>query len=254
MAPHPMYSIGYLGYYGISLMCASYTVLIASIAAHALQFAFLILVETPHIEKIYNPPAAIKRQPVVTTTTENTNSLDQNSNYLRRDLIGFKNFDLFRSTDIVAAMIMFYAIMTPLLVQGRSGISIAIVQAFAWRAIHSLGNGAILRAQSNHKFFTRHFIKWGGGVQEAFQNWKSLYNLTLSMTYVTFFIACWKTYTLPDNWAYGTTLLRHILGSTFISLHIWTSVSIHEVIGDFGWYRINNLYICIYIFFNFPLI
>lgn len=56
------------------------------------------------------------------------------------------------------------------------------------------------------------------------------------MTYVTFFIACWKTYTLPAEWAYGTTLLRHILGLTFISLHIWTSVSIYEVIGDFGWF------------------
>lgn len=99
-------------------------------------------------------------------------SRDFYTNYFRRDLIVFKNFDLFRSTDIVAAMVMIYAIMTPLLVPGKTGIFIAIVQAFFWRAIHSLGNGAILRSQSNNKFFTRHFIKWGGGVQEAFQNWK----------------------------------------------------------------------------------
>lgn len=54
MAPHPMYSIGYAGFYGISMMAASYEVLFISIAAHAAQFAFLVIVENPHIEKTYN--------------------------------------------------------------------------------------------------------------------------------------------------------------------------------------------------------
>ena len=67
MAPHPMYSVGYAGYYGISLMAASYKVLFISITAHAAQFAFLAMVESPHIEKTYNPPAK-KRQ--VTSTSD----------------------------------------------------------------------------------------------------------------------------------------------------------------------------------------
>ena len=61
MAPHPMYSIGYAGYYGISMMAASYEVLFISIAAHVAQLIFLVVVEEPHIEKTYNPPAPRKR-------------------------------------------------------------------------------------------------------------------------------------------------------------------------------------------------
>lgn len=48
-APHPMYSIGYAGYYGMSCMAASYEVLFISIAAHLAQLAFLVVVENPYV-------------------------------------------------------------------------------------------------------------------------------------------------------------------------------------------------------------
>lgn len=54
MAPHPMYSVGYMWFYGASLISGSYTVFFVSLAAHASQFAFLYFVENPHIEKTYN--------------------------------------------------------------------------------------------------------------------------------------------------------------------------------------------------------
>eukprot|EP00158_Paraphelidium_tribonemae_P007171 Partr_v1_DN28136_c2_g1_i1_m56196 putative Catalyzes the first step in the conversion of phosphatidylethanolamine to phosphatidylcholine during the methylation pathway of phosphatidylcholine biosynthesis (By similarity) len=49
----PMYSVGYAGFYGVSIMANSYTVLFVSLLAHGAQFVFLYLVEEPHIKKIY---------------------------------------------------------------------------------------------------------------------------------------------------------------------------------------------------------
>ncbi|KAI7880063.1 hypothetical protein K492DRAFT_130620 [Lichtheimia hyalospora FSU 10163] len=249
MAPHPMYSVGYIGYYGLSLISASYAVLFVSIAAHALQFIFLAYVETPHIEKTYNPPTLPKRQPTTNVPVSSdmdvpvvSNALDQQatrdfySSYFRRDLIVFKNFDLCRSTDLASAVLMIYSVITPLIIGGKMGTAFAVAQAVFWRIFHTYGLGALLHAQSERKWFTRHFVKWGGGVDQAFQNWKSIYNLSLSMTYITFSVACWEMYSLPTNWTYGTTLLRHTLGFGFIFLHIWTAVSIYEVLGDYGWF------------------
>ncbi|KAI8071672.1 phospholipid methyltransferase-domain-containing protein [Gongronella butleri] len=272
MAPHPMYSIGYFGYYGLSLISASYMVLFVSIGAHALQFAFLILVETPHIDKVYNAKALPKHKPRVNMTLDDDIklmmvALDKNAGrdmapyYFRPDLIVFKNLDLCRSADLMSVVIMVYSVVVPLLVPGCAGQVVAFAQALAWRAIYSLGLGSLLKAQSDSMFYTRHFIKWGGTAADAFQHWKSIFNLALSMTYITFFVACCKFYSLPQDWTYGMTLLRHVLGLVFMALHVWTSVSIYDVLGDYGWFygdffidqqRHTLLYTGIYRYLNNP--
>lgn len=159
--------------------------------------------------------------------------------YFRRDLIVFKNFDIFRSNDIFVALIIFYATLVPLLISNtgpRFMTFMMVIQALLWRVFHSYVLGAVLKQQSDNKFYTKHFIKHGGTVQDAFQSWKSIFNLSNSMTYATFFLAAFKMYSIPDDWTIGTVLLRHVLGFALIGLHIWASVSVFEVLGDFGWF------------------
>lgn len=227
----------------------------AKLQSNFLSFAHIctFLVD---IDKTYNPPQVPKKRtsvlietapaPVKTVAIEDIQAplipcgeKDMYNTYFRRDLIVFKNFDIFRSNDIFVALIIFYATLVPLLISNtgpRFLTFMIVIQALIWRIFHSYILGAVLKQQSDRKFYTKHFIKHGGTAQDAFQSWKSIFNLSNSMTYATFFLAAFKMYSIPDDWTYGTVLLRHVLGFALIALHIWASVSVFEVLGDFGWF------------------
>ena len=49
-----MYTIGYLHVYGLSLLSRSVRVLVLSMWAHCMQMLFLVLVEAPHMKKVYS--------------------------------------------------------------------------------------------------------------------------------------------------------------------------------------------------------
>ncbi|GAA5857285.1 hypothetical protein JCM5353_004639 [Sporobolomyces roseus] len=53
LAPHPMYSVGYAGYYAMSLLTFEPMVLFVSLGAHMMQFGFLTFFEEGHIERVY---------------------------------------------------------------------------------------------------------------------------------------------------------------------------------------------------------
>ncbi|KAK6085724.1 phosphatidylethanolamine N-methyltransferase [Seiridium cupressi] len=266
MAPHPMYSIGYAGYYGISMMAASYSVLLISVVAHVAQFAFLVLVENPHIEKTYNPPAPRKRADTHMSAESGEVSLvdsaPANSTPAQiHNLLGLKNLDLFRTTDYTTLLLMGYMFALTIVTPSTHLYQfLFVVHAAAWRLWYCVGLGCILTQQSNNKTWTRHFVKFGESTGEAWRQWKAMYHISQSLSYASFVAACWKVYSFPDSWDYGFVLLKHVLGVGLIALHIWTSVSIYDSLGEFGWFfgdfffdqRAKLTHTSIYRFLNNP--
>lgn len=274
MAPHPMYSIGYAGYYGISMMAASYDVLFISIVAHVAQFVFLVLVENPHIEKTYNPPAPRKRTlstksevsagtgaedavpNAVSSGTGTAESLSQVHN-----LVGLKNLDLFRATDYTVILLCGYVGILTLVTPSTPLYQfLFVLHAALWRVWFTAGLGAILHLQSKNKLWTRHFVKYGETPVEAWNQWKALYHISTTMCYASLMAACWKMYTPPEDWNYGWVPLKHVLGGGLVALQVWTATSIHESLGEFGWFfgdfffdsRGKLTYTSIYRFLNNP--
>ncbi|KAI8870875.1 hypothetical protein GQ42DRAFT_121624 [Ramicandelaber brevisporus] len=246
MAPHPMYSVGYAGYYGISLITGSHAVFYVSLLAHALQFVFLHIVENPHIDKTYNRPTAV---PVTRSLFK---QLDVYNTYFRRDLIVFKNFDICRFTDLSLLLLLVYAFAVPLVlfvmfsgaypVIGVTFKVFALLQAVVWIGVRYGVIGLILHKQSKSKQWTRVFIKNGWSTRDAFDNWKSLYNLALAMTYASALLVALLTFRAPasitglDHSLFGWFSLRVTFGGLLILLHLWAAMSVYEVLGDYGWF------------------
>ncbi|KAF8473459.1 phosphatidylethanolamine methyltransferase [Kalaharituber pfeilii] len=257
MAPHPMYSVGYAGYYGLSLISASYTVLFVSLLAHAAQFAFLTFVENPHIDKTYNTPPPRPRRatngssPRPESADGHTTSMPMSPTSFHgvplieddemppkgRALIGKP--DLFRQTDLSTFLLLLYVTFLTLFTPDTAAAKfLFVLHAAAWRLWYSAGIGAVLNAQSKGKAWIRHFVRVGEGRREAWGEWKGMYHMSLVGCWASFFAAGYKCYNVPDYWGYGNgfALLTHTIGVMLIALQVWTAASIYESLGEFGWF------------------
>ncbi|KAG8718977.1 phosphatidylethanolamine N-methyltransferase [Ceratobasidium sp. 395] len=326
MAPHPMYSVGYAGYYGLSLIAGSYALFFVSLWAHAMQFGFLVWFENPHIERAYGqkqliavrtpllpeaslfhdtPLASRARFPHITsidtaelstpsytdadteteTETEAESMVlsptrylhartksdgavriespdsatrgsprrikharhkslskhDLIARYFRKDVVGFKNLDFLRASDLKLVLLTFYILAPSVLPHNTTTY---FLHALAWRIFHSFVLGGILKAQSEGKWLVRHFDqayhyehgREEGALEEAFASWKELYTMGLCGTYASFIVLAWKTYTIPVDWSVGDQLLRHTFGVLLIGLHFWAALQSFEILGVFGWF------------------
>ncbi|KAL2286177.1 hypothetical protein FJTKL_07011 [Diaporthe vaccinii] len=262
MAPHPMYSIGYAGYYGISAMAASYEVLFISIAAHLAQLAFLVVVENPHIDKTYNPPAPrSKSDSEQDIPAEPVDEASREALAPVHNLLGLRNIDLLRSTDysviLASVYVALLAIFTPSTPLYQS---LFFLHALLWKLWFCVGIGILLTLQSKERMITRHFVKYGESAGEAWRQWKGLYHFSMTLSVASFCAVCWKMYSLPEDWAHGWVLLRHVIGVSLIALQIWTFVSVYDSLGEFGWFygdfffdhKAKLTYNSIYRFLNNP--
>ncbi|KAK5117345.1 hypothetical protein LTR62_005962 [Meristemomyces frigidus] len=233
LAPHPMYTVGYSGLYGISLIAASYKVLFISVIAHAAQLAFLTFVESPHIERTYNCPPTPKRASVAEVEQP---SSPHHPAPLHQS-IGLHNIDMHRITDVSVIIMQIYlytlAFLTP---STRLWQSFFVISATLWRFWYTIGIGFILDRQSNKKRWTRHFLKYGESTEEAWRQWKGIYHFSMVMCYTSFICAAWKMYGLPEDWEIGMSTLRHVIGFALITLQVWTISSIYESLGDDNWF------------------
>ena len=104
---------------------------------------------------------------------------------------------IFRSTDAKLVLLVLYALAGALLppLSPVASLALHFTHALLWRFFHSFGLGALLRAQSARKGYVRHYMKHyfypkndmrNAALQEAFENWKDLYNMSLCMTYGTY--------------------------------------------------------------------
>ncbi|KAK3721048.1 phosphatidylethanolamine N-methyltransferase [Vermiconidia calcicola] len=249
LAPHPMYSVGYAGYYGISMMAASYKVLFISIFAHAAQLIFLATVESPHIDRTYNTPPPPKRaedveEPsrpqyksrLMSSAHDHSLASDTKPSPVH-NLIGLQNIDLHRITDSSVILLQVYlftfAFLTP---STPTWQAVFVGNAVFWRLWFSIGIGFILDRQSNKKRWTRHFVKYGDTIEESWRQWKGLYHLSMTMCYSGFMCAAWKMYGLPEDFTYGMSTLRHVVGFALIALQLWTVSEIYDSLGEFGWF------------------
>lgn len=249
MAPHPMYSIGYIGYYGIAAIAKSYPLLFVSIAAHLMQFAFLFIVEMPHMDKTYpeEPEPQEQQWPgsrdtsAIITSNGGPQLRPTNRPSQIHNLTGIGSMDFCRIADVLGLLIPIYCALAVFILPSDTWTQIFFVlHAAVWRLWYAAGLGFILHCESAKKLWTRHFLKYGESNEEAWRKWKEAYYVSERMAQCTFIAAAAKMYTVPDDFSHEYALLKHVIAIALVCLQLTISASIHDALGEFGWF-VSNL-------------
>ncbi|KAL6454623.1 CHO2 Phosphatidylethanolamine N-methyltransferase [Candida maltosa Xu316] len=231
MVPHPMYSVGYVGYYGFALISKSYLVLAIAIFGHFLQMIFLHYIENPHIDKIYGP----SKNEINLIKILKLKDLKHFDNL--KPLVGLYNFNWMRASDVVNLVLsLTYGLVIPLFAKSIKQLFILTVSL---KLLESLSINTLLSLQSYSKFITKWALSNDIPVEKSFNNWAILYNSLVNMTYSSlfglnlgYFLNGGPADLLITNWFY----LRIFLGLLLIYTQCWINTTIIDSIGYFGWF------------------
>lgn len=229
ISPHPMYSIGYMGYYGISLISGDYKVLLVSIMGHLLQFLFLKYVENPHIDRTYGSEDDHTPNGHIDELI-----LKENYNYSRPLIskgLWLTNFDKLRVTDYFTLLtVISLTVFT--FFQNPSPMAM-FISTLVVKLIGTTVTGTILRKQSTSKWFTRLFLKNGYTQIYCYTQWQFIYNYAITTSYTLLILQTWVQFKSQDKPASYTQI---IFGFILCALQMWCNDEILLAISEFGWF------------------
>jgi len=229
LVPHPMYTVGYGWAYATGLFSRSYTILALAMASHLAQMLFLYFVETPHIEKLYG--------------SESSAAAQTNGNGGGANVFIIRNFDLFRASDV--GLVLTLAFLFAAVVLGSyddagplSSDGFFIAHAIFWRTLTSVVLGLVLVRQERDRFWTRHWEAMGSDANEAFENFKRLMNMLLSLTHLSFLMCAYRLFHMPELPMLMSSYFaaRVIFAVMLMGLSHYSFSSSFDILGDFGWY------------------
>ncbi|CAG9579499.1 phosphatidylethanolaminen-methyltransferase-lik e protein [Leishmania major strain Friedlin] len=229
MFPHPMYTVGYAFMYGVPVMAKSYTLFYMSVFGHLCQLAFLAFVENPHIDRTYNvlssPTPEEQQRHAVLYGKGSEAYLEHN------ELVVLMHFDIFRASDLLLALTIIYLLATLLL---PLPAWVYAVHVMAWRLFHNGFLGYLLKRESCEKWFSRNYAS----PQAAFNNWKRIYNASVTITNLSYCLCAVKyfTWAMPLFSSGEARCFVMIVGTLLVGINAYVSWSIYEAIGDYGYF------------------
>lgn len=232
--PHPMYTVGYSAYYGISLLTRSYTLLFVSLMAHAGQIAFLLIVEEPHIQKIYGSAEDSASPSAVSAAARAAAAgLDPSG------LVGVRRPVTARAGD--AGLVALLLSTAALFALGRPSALAAAVHLLAWRAAQWGGLGSVLRSQAHGGGWVAAAQAAGVSPAAAFEAWKQMWNGVWTLNHALFVVTAF--YIAPNPYAGLSDLLSavgisHVLGGVALVCIALAALdsSFHALDGAYGFF------------------